>query len=95
MERRYLYNPEDCTDAVEQSLRALGDDVELVDVSSWDFDQRRDFYFREIMPLSTQMEKDLSQYGDDRHAGFRNFEVGVLLTDDAVYIAEEVLNYLE
>lgn len=95
MNGKYLFSTEETNEVVERSLERLGDSVERVDVSTWGFEKRRDFYFREIMPLSTRMEKDLTSRSDDRHAGFRDFEQGVLLTADKVFVAEEVLEYLD
>lgn len=47
------------------------------------------------MPLSVQTEKNLGEDSDDRHAGFRDFEKGVLLTDDALYVGDEALDHVE
>jgi hypothetical protein len=93
--RKFLYDSSDTSDTVTRTKNLVGDDAEIIDVESWDDDQKRDFYFREIMPLSVQTEKNLGEDSDDRHAGFLDFEKGVLLTDDALYVGDEVLDYVE
>lgn len=94
MGSKYLYSRDELTEEVERSLDRLDDEIELVDVSSWGFEERRDFYFREIMPISMQMDKDLTEHSSDQHAGFRDYEQGVLITDDSVYVSGEVVEHL-
>lgn len=104
MKIRYFWDSSRCGD-VEKKVLELLEDIEAVEVRDtceWGNERVRKFYLDEVMPIVSDGEPSLLrtevESGEEVNAlqaGLSILGLGVLISDDSIYIGDEALDFVE